>query len=370
MDHLTPTADVEVNSTGARTTPTTNAIGAHVAPANAPPSDAIRPDDAIDIARTDAMHLTSRSDASHLSACTAETQVSTITEDSMLNPELHLEPGTSSWERTDVGPHLDTNRALAQFRIDCSARGNETQEHAPEKESQFQSTYSNNTDNPCSHKLSAVSNIAAAGPGGGTGSYGHLPVCESPSAEGEAGSRVRPDSPTAHEDVIPISTPTPGSHGKTPVDMDPVRSGDDRSGTIPGHAFPNYDYAPTFNYAPGADHYPQANVPGSSTSMNQPINQPTNQLYQSTIPGSSTSRNQYNTPTAGDFDANISSHNGNQGWFGPGVKGGLPPLDSGHYVGTGKGKGIVGVLTGRVHVAHDAGQAPETFMAQALRGDS
>jgi hypothetical protein len=223
-------------------------------------------------------------------------------------------------EGTEVGPQLNSNKGLAQFRIDCSAGGIETQEH--ETESQFQSTYSNNTDNPCSHRLSAVSNIAAAGPGGDKGSYGHFPVCESPSAEGEAKSRVRPDNPTTHEDVMP--------------------SGDDRSWTIPGHASANYDRAPTFYYAPSVDHYPQANVPGSSTSMNQPINLTTNQLYQTTIPGCNTSRNLYHTPTTGDDDATISSHNGNQGWFGPGVKGGLPLLDAGHYNGTGKGKGTGG----------------------------
>jgi hypothetical protein len=37
-------------------------------------------------------------------------------------------------------------------------------------------------------------------------------------------------------------------------------------------------------------------------------------------------------------------------------------------MGKGIGKGTGGVLTGHVRVAHDPGQAPETFVAQALHG--
>jgi hypothetical protein len=80
--------------------------------------------------------------------------------------------------------------------------------------------------------------------------------------------------------------------------------------------------------------------------------------------------NQNNLPTTGDASSTISSHNGTQGRFRPSVKGGLPPLDAGHYLGTGKGKCAGGVLTGYVHVAHVPGQAPETFPAQALHLES
>jgi hypothetical protein len=152
---------------------------------------------------------------------------------------------------------------------------------------------------------------------------GHLPVCESPSADGGMGSRacpeIPPDSigatpPSSHDlgsracpeippdstDVMPISTPTSGTCGKHSANMDPEAGRDDRSGTIPGHASPShvndaeaggddrsgtipghaspshvnnagYDYAPTYYYASCADHFPQTTMPGSSTSMNQPI---------------------------------------------------------------------------------------------------
>jgi hypothetical protein len=81
--------------------------------------------------------------------------------------------------------------------------------------------------------------------------------------------------------------------------------------------------------------------------------------------------NHCNVPHTGVLDSETSSHNGIcnngiQGRFGPGVKGGLQPLDTGHYLGIGEGKGTGGVLAGHVHVAHVPGQAPETFPAQAL----
>jgi hypothetical protein len=77
---------------------------------------------------------------------------------------------------------------------------------------------------------------------------------------------------------------------------------------------------------------------GSSTSVNQPNNVNDNQLYQTTIPGCNASRTQYNNPSTGGVDTTNSSHNGNQGWFGPGAKGGLPLLDAGHYIGTGQAR--------------------------------
>jgi hypothetical protein len=94
MDNLlTTTAEAAVNSAGAEQAPITNDFGAHVAPANAMSSDTIHSDDANAHAPIDASHLSMFSDASHLSACTVDTLVSTITEDSMLNPEPHQEPG-------------------------------------------------------------------------------------------------------------------------------------------------------------------------------------------------------------------------------------------------------------------------------------
>jgi hypothetical protein len=119
-------------------------------------------------------HLSACADASHLSACTAETHVFSITEDSILAPNLHLESGKPTWENGDATPHLSTGPSAV--RIDCSTVDYETQLRPSMTGCQFQSTCSNNKDNPLTHRLSAVSNIAAAGPGGESGSYGHLPV--------------------------------------------------------------------------------------------------------------------------------------------------------------------------------------------------
>jgi hypothetical protein len=244
----------------------------------------------------------------HLSACTAETHVSSITEDSILAPNLHLS-GIPTWESGDVTPHLATGRPPSAVRIDCATVGYETQLRPPVTGCQFQSSYSNNNDNPVTHRLSAVSNIAAAGPGGESGSHGHLPVCESPSADGGVGSRARPDIPLTRIDVTPTSTPSSGTCGKPPADTDPevsecmgprgstptmaapnssgrygddvvtgggLASGDshryrdDRSGPVPGHASPRqadnsgYAYAPTINYVPGAEQFPDTTVPGST----------------------------------------------------------------------------------------------------------
>jgi hypothetical protein len=150
MDHTT-TTDSVANSVGVITTPFTNDLGAHAAPANVLSADTIHSDDVNVNAPIDASHLSLCYDASHLSACTAETQVSTITEDSMLNLEPHQEPGMpSSGERVDTSPRFNSTKGLAQFRIDCPAGSTETHEIAPMTGNQFQRNYSNNTDNPCS----------------------------------------------------------------------------------------------------------------------------------------------------------------------------------------------------------------------------
>jgi hypothetical protein len=56
---------------------------------------------------------------------------------------------------------------------------------------------------PANHRLSAVSNIVAAGPGGDLGSYGPPTVYGSASAEGEVGLRAHPASPMTRDNVIP-----------------------------------------------------------------------------------------------------------------------------------------------------------------------
>jgi hypothetical protein len=89
---------------------------------------------------------------------------------------------------------------------------------------QFQSKYSNNDDNPVTHRLSAVSNIAAAGPGGESEPYGPLPVYEVPTADGGLGSRACPDFPSTSTDVIPTSTPNSGTCGKPLANTDPEAS--------------------------------------------------------------------------------------------------------------------------------------------------
>jgi hypothetical protein len=122
---------------------------------------------------------------------------------------------------------------------------------------------------------------------------------------------------------------------------------DDRSRPVPGHASPRqaedsgYAYTPTNIYAPCAEQFPHTTMPGFKTSMNQ-----------------------CNIPHTRVPNSDTSSHNGIQGRFGPGVKGGLPSPDAGHSLGTGNGRGTGGVLAGHVHVAHVPGQAPETFYAQ------
>jgi hypothetical protein len=122
MDYFTTTADVVVNSVGVITTPFTNDLGAHAAPANALSADTIHSDDVNANAPNDASHLSLCSDASHLSACTVETLISTITENSMLNLESHQEPGMPySGERADTSPQINSTKELAQFRIDCPA---------------------------------------------------------------------------------------------------------------------------------------------------------------------------------------------------------------------------------------------------------
>jgi hypothetical protein len=49
---------------------------------------------------------------------------------------------------------------------------------------------------------------------------------------------------------------------------------------------------------------------------------------------------QCNVPHTRVPNSNTSSHNGMQGRFEPGVKGGLPSSDTGHYLGIGKGKAL------------------------------
>jgi hypothetical protein len=311
-----------------------NAIGATTALAN----------DAIDIARIDDSHLSECTQASHLSACTAETHASVITEDSMLNNEpLPVTAVAPSGDQAEVNPESYSYKGFAQLRIVCSASSNEIHFTTPETEVRSPNDPLVDTDSLANHRLSAVSNIAAAGLGGDLGSYSPPTVYGSASAEGEVGLRVHPASPMTHENVIP--------------------NGGDRSGATPGHAPPNYEHAPTPHYAPSAFHHPPAHAMGSSTSVSQHNNRP------KCIASVWTYDNSYDNNDATTGGAgNTSSHNGNQGWFDT-IAMGVPPfLVAGRYANTSKGKGIGGVLTGRVHVAHDPGQAPETFVAQALHG--
>jgi hypothetical protein len=329
--HHHATSDVAGNSVGASIAPT-NAIGASTAPTHELPSAAFRPDGANDLARIDD-HLSGCTQASHLSACTAEAHASVITEDSMLNHEpLPVTAVAPSGDQAEVNPESSSCKGLAQCVIVCSTRDNETHITTPETEVRSPNDPLVDADNPAKHRSSAVSNRAAAGLGGDLGSYGPPTVHRSTSAEGEVGFRVHPASPMTLDNVIPV--------------------GGDGSGATPGHAPPNYEHAPTTHYAPGAFHHPPAHAMGSSTSVSQ--HNDVNQPNYTTVPGCNTSvwtHDNNNATTGGDGCS--SSHNGNQGWF-----------DT--TKGKGIGKGTGSVLTGRVHVAHDPGQAPETFTAQAL----
>jgi hypothetical protein len=125
----------------------------------------------------------------------------------------------------------------------------------------------------------------------------------------------------------------------------------DRSGATPGLASPNYEQTPTTNYAPAAFHIPPAHVAGSSTSVSQPndAGQPNRTTYPEYNASGWTPDN-YVTIAGGD-GCSI-SHNGNQGRF-----------DT--TEGRGARQGTGGILTRRMYVAHDPGQVPETFTAQA-----
>jgi hypothetical protein len=142
---------LSTHASGARTAPTTNSLGARTAPTNAPPSDALRSDGTNVVARIDDSHLSACTDASHLSVCTAETQLSSITEDSMLAPNLHLS-GNPTWESGDVPLYLAIGRTPSAVRIDCATVGYETQRRPPVTGCQLKSSYSNNNDNPVTHK--------------------------------------------------------------------------------------------------------------------------------------------------------------------------------------------------------------------------
>jgi hypothetical protein len=100
------------------------------------------------------------------------THVSTTLVDSTNEPNLHHAQGNPPTGFGDATPHLATDRngrhPPAADRIVCPTVTNETQ-HTLVTGCQYQSTCSNNTDNPAKHRLSAVSNIAAAGPDGESG---------------------------------------------------------------------------------------------------------------------------------------------------------------------------------------------------------
>jgi hypothetical protein len=182
MDNLLPTT-MRAHST---------VLGATTAPTNSSPPTAFCPG---------ATHEPlAQLGASHLLVNTARANES--------NPHhAYSNPPTGFGDST---PHLAIGRTPSAVRIVCPTVNMKTQ-YTPVTGCQYQCTYSNNNDNPATHWLPAVSNIAAAGPDGESGPYGHLPVFTVPTADGGMGSRARPDFPPDSTSATIPSTHNVGS---------------------------------------------------------------------------------------------------------------------------------------------------------------
>jgi hypothetical protein len=168
------------------TAPTSEPIGVPETPTNVLSSVALCPDNAIVIAPLIDDHLSECTQESHLSTCTVEmhvsiiieeTHVSLIAEDSMLNlgPLPVAQEGAFSRDGANMNPESISAHGLAQCVSVCSDHSNETHVITPDSVNRSPNEPMVDSNTPERIRLSAVSNRAAAGPGGDTGSYLHTP---------------------------------------------------------------------------------------------------------------------------------------------------------------------------------------------------
>jgi hypothetical protein len=133
--------------------------------------------------------------------------------DSVNEPHLHLNPEAPT--RAHATPHLAMDRVGEPPATDCIVCPTMNIETQLETGCQYQATYSINTDNQGNHSLSALRNIAAAGPGE-SGPCGFLPADTVLTAVGGLGPRG-----TTFAGMVPTSTQSLGPCGKPPANTDP-----------------------------------------------------------------------------------------------------------------------------------------------------
>jgi hypothetical protein len=138
--------------------------------------------------------------------------LSTITVYSAKETPLHLNPEAPTG--VHATPHLAMDRVGEPPTVDCSVGPTMNYETHHDTGCQYQATYSNNTGIQGNHRLAAVSNIAATGPGE-SGPCGFLPADTVPTAVGGLGLRE-----TTSTGMVPTSTHSLGLCGKPPADTD------------------------------------------------------------------------------------------------------------------------------------------------------
>jgi hypothetical protein len=315
---------------------------------------------------------------------------------------------------------------------------------------QVRAMYSNNTDNQDNHRLSAVSNRAAAGPGE-SGPCGFLPADTDPTTDGRMGPRettFTDAAPTPNTNTTKVhneenpqcdesqkgghySDSLVASGGLTQATSPSHLDGGDRSGHGPGHApmqiapsgvldsddvhtgysdslvasggltqatsashpdggdrsGPGPGHAPIQFTPSGVQHSDEVHTdfsgrgPGQADTQMAPSGVQHADEVHTEVNGDRSRRGPGHAPVQHAQTrvqhSEDSSHNGNSSHNGkleelrPGASGGISQATStGRFIGTGKGKGPGGVLSGRAGVTHDPGQAPEPFYARTMHAAS
>jgi hypothetical protein len=264
---------------------------------------------------------------------------------------------------------------------------------------QVRAMYSNNTDNQDNHRLSAVSNRAAAGPGE-SGPCGFLPADTDPTTDGRMGPRettFTDAAPTPNTNTTKVhneenpqcdesqkgghySDSLVASGGLTQATSPSHLDGGDRSGHGPGHA--PMQIAPSGVLDSDDVHTDfSGRGPGQADTQMAPSGVQHADEVHTEVNGDRSRRGPGHAPVQHAQTrvqhSEDSSHNGNSSHNGkleelrPGASGGISQATStGRFIGTGKGKGPGGVLSGRAGVTHDPGQAPEPFYAQTMHAAS